>query len=827
MVEERITYFVDVILPLAVANTFTYRVPFEMNDFIKNGVRVVIPFGKSKLQTGIVIRVHEEVPQGYSTKYIDSVLDEQAIITPKQLKLWKWISEYYMAPIGDVMNAALPGNFKLASETKVVLHPDAEANSAQLSDQEYQIYEALEIQNELDLKEIGEILQIKTIQPIIKGLIDKRVIITKEELKHKFTPKTQLFVQLNKEYHCEKKLQGLFEELEKQSRSEKQIEALLLFLKEQPVDRYDQPVLRANIEKSGASISAVNTLEKKNVFEVKRMQVSRLTQGQSKIHKRKALSEDQQQALDEVKTGFEADKVTLLHGVTGSGKTEIYVELIQEQLDQNKQVLFLLPEIALTTQLIERLSAYFGDLIGVYHSKFSPNERIEIWNALLKNDQNRFRIIIGARSSIFLPFQDLGLIIVDEEHESSFKQFDPSPRYHARDTAVILGSFFGSNILLGSATPAIESFYNAEQGKYHLVKLTKRFGNITLPEVQTANIKKEKRNKTMQSHFSSFLMEHIKEALNNEEQVILFQNRRGYNPVWACEVCGWTPMCKSCDVSLTYHKFQNILKCHYCSYFTPPVGSCPSCGSNRLKMLGFGTEKIEDELAILIPGVKVQRLDFDTTRQKNSYQKILSDFDDGKIDILVGTQMVTKGLDFDRVSLVGVLDADLMLKHPDFRAYERSFQLMTQVAGRAGRKHKRGKVIVQTYDPDHPIIQKVIDHDYDEMYKQEIIERKNYFYPPFYKIIKITLKHRKTNDLDAIAEEFAKDLKGIFKERVLGPEYPAVKKIHNYYLKVVRLKIERTASTKKIKQIIHQRIDKFYQQPRNKSCRIVIDVDPM
>ena len=826
--EERKTYFVDVILPLAIANAFTYRVPFELNEFVKNGVRVVVPFGKSKLQTGIIVKVHEEVPTGYQSKYIESVLDDSPIITGKQLQLWRWISDYYMAPIGDVMNAALPGNFKLASETKILLHPEAEDNSEQLTDREYQVFEALEIQEQLDLKELSEILQLKNVQPVIKSLIDKRVVITQEELKHKFTPKTQLFVCVTEEYQSEEAIDALITELSSNKKNAKQVDALLHFLKHGGfVDNAFHPVLRSDLDKAGASVSSINSLENKGVFTVKRMQVSRLNILDDPKIKQKELSTDQTRALEEIKSSFEEKDVVLLHGVTSSGKTEIYVSLIQEQLEKGKQVLFLLPEIALTTQLIERLSAYFGEQVGVYHSRFNQNERIEIWNALLKNDTSRFQIIVGARSAVFLPFRNLGLVIVDEEHESSFKQYDPNPRYNGRDTAIVLRSFFDAKVLLGSATPAIETYYNAKNDKYGLVVLDKRYGNVMLPEIMTANLKKERRDKTMQSDFSSFLMEHIKEALKNNEQIILFQNRRGYNPVWACEVCGWTPMCKSCDVSLTYHKHSNLLKCHYCSYFTPPVGSCPSCGSNRLKMIGFGTEKIEDELSIILPGVKVQRLDLDSTRQKNSYQKILSDFDNREIDILVGTQMVTKGLDFDNVSLVGILDADMMLKRPDFRAFERSYQLMSQVSGRAGRKQKRGKVIIQTMDPDHHIIQKVIEHDYISMYENEIIERKQYFYPPFYKMINLTLKHKNAIELDGMSDELAQVLKGVFGERILGPEYPIVRRIQNKYLKVIRIKIERTASQKKVKLKVKKIIDDFYARPRNKSCRINIDVDPI
>ena len=824
--EERKTYFVDVLLPVPIHNTFTYRVPFELNGFLKTGVRVVVPFGKGKLQTGLIVRVHQEVPSGYQSKYVESILDDRPIITGKQYKLWNWVAEYYMAPLGDVMNAALPSNFKLGSETKVILHPEHEVNQEQLTDREFQVFEALEIQEELHLKDISDILGVKNVQPVIKSMIDKRVLITKEELRHKYTPKTQLFVELADAYRNEKALEQLLNEYSADQRKKKQTDALLTLLHLQGGKR-KHAVSRKAMEEQGASISSMNTLEKHGILRLVRKQISRLGAEEEDVTPLKDLSADQSAALASIRTDYESKNVVLLHGVTGSGKTEVYVELIKEQIEQGKQVLYLLPEIALTTQLIERLSKYFGDKVGVYHSRFNQNERVEIWNELLNGNGKRFQIILGARSAVFLPFKNLGLIIVDEEHESSFKQYDPSPRYNGRDTAIVLRAFHDAKVLLGSATPALESFYNAKQGKYGLVTLDKRFGDIQMPEIFTADIRKEKKEKTMQSDFSKFLIDHMKAALEREEQIILFQNRRGYNPIWACEVCGWNPNCKNCDVSLTYHKKSNILKCHYCSYFTPPVGSCPECGSNRLKMVGFGTEKIEDELSIILPGVRVQRLDLDTTRQKNSYEKILSDFQDRKIDILVGTQMVTKGLDFDNVSLVGILDADMMLRRPDFRSFERSYQLMSQVAGRAGRKSKRGTVVIQTYDPDHWVIRYVIEHDYQSMYKHELIERENYFYPPFYKMIHITLKHRQSERVEMSTEELAQQLKQVFGSRVLGPESPIVQRIQNQFLKVIRLKVEREASQKNVKQHLRKIINKFYSNSMNKPVRIIIDVDPM
>jgi primosomal protein N' (replication factor Y) len=824
---ERKTLFADVILPVPIRKEFTYRIPYELNNQVIAGCRVIVPFGKAKLLTGIVTSVHENIPTEYQARYIEHTLDEHPIITGHQYKFWQWISNYYMAPIGDVMNAALPANFKLASETKVVLHPDLVYNIKYFTEREQEIIEALEIRESLDLKEISEIIGIKTIQPTIKALIDKKAVISLEELNEKFTPKTATFVILEDFYLEEEQLNSLVAELEGSTSTEKQLEALLKLLSEGNYSKDGcKPVERKSLIDKGVSLSSLNTLEKKSVIAQVKMEISRFDDEKDPNSEIKELSQGQKDALAKTHEAFEENKVVLLHGVTGSGKTEVYVQLIQEQLDMGKQILFLLPEIALTTQLIQRLSAYFGDQIGVYHSKFNQNERVEIWNHVLQNDPNKFRIVLGARSSVFLPFQDLGLIIVDEEHESTFKQYDPSPRYNARDASIVLANIHKANVILGSATPSMESYYNALEGKYALIPLKERFGNLLMPEILCANVAKERRQKSMKSDFTSFLIDNMREALNLGEQIILFQNRRGYSPLWMCEICNWTPTCQNCDVSLTYHKHSNSLKCHYCSYTVNPVGTCSACGSNRLKMIGFGTEKIEDELGLIFPEKKIKRLDLDTTRSKNAYSTILNDFANGNIDVLIGTQMVSKGLDFDNVNLVGILDADMLLNRPDFKAFERSFQLMTQVAGRAGRRSKRGKVIIQTGDPDNWVILKVHEHDYEGFYKQEIIERKNYFYPPFYKVIVLTLKHKDQQKIDIAAHDLANNLKAVFKERVLGPEYPVVKRINNLYLKQITLKVEKNASDKKVKERLQQIIDSFYSIPLNKPIRIVVDVDP-
>lgn len=822
---DRKTFFVDVLLPLAVDRLFTYRLPFELNDHVERGLRVVVPFGKSKFQTGIVLNIHEKPPLDYQVKYVESLLDESPIVVAKQIQFWSWLSEYYMASLGEVMNAALPGNFKLGSETKIAIHPSFDEIHQELTDQEYLIVEALRVQETLTLAEISEITERKSVHAFIKKLIDNRVILSVEELKWKYLPKTAAFVCISDVYQQDLDLKRLLDSLESSNKKVKQFEAVMKYL--QIKQNKDWWVKKSALLAAGVSESSLKTLDKNGILRIEYLEISRLKEQGDADKEKMVLSPAQANAFREIKSHFLEKDVCLLHGVTGSGKTEIYVELIQEQLDAGRQVLFLLPEIALTTQLIDRLSAYFGDLVGVYHSKFNQNERVEIWNAVLNNDPKRFRIILGARSSVFLPYTNLGLVIVDEEHESSYKQHDPAPRYHGRDAAIVLALIHKAKVLLGSATPALESYYNAEQGKYGLVQIHDRFGDAKLPEILIADLSEERKIKKEEVVFSAFLLEEIKQALSRNEQVILFQNRRGYTPYWMCEICNWTPSCKSCDVTLTYHKLNNTLKCHYCSYSAPPMGRCGNCGSHKIKMVGHGTERIEDELQLLLPKARIARLDLDSTKAKDGYSKVLSKFESREIDILVGTQMITKGLDFDHVSLVGIINADQILRHPDFRAFERGFQLMTQVAGRAGRKDNKGKVIIQTGQPDQWIIQKVKENDYLDMYRQELIERKNFSYPPFTKIIQLTLKHKDTNHLEGSAASLAIQLQAVFGSRVIGPEFPLVKRIQNFYIKVIRLKIERGYSQKEIKDKIREILDVYFADSSNKSTRLSIDVDVM
>lgn len=824
---ERITYFVDVILPLSIPNTYTYRVPFELNEQIGIGKRVIVPLGKAKYYTAIVREIHQEVPKNYQVKYVEAILDDHPIVTPKQFQLWDWISEYYMADIGDVMNASLPSNFKLASETKLSLHPEFDRSDEGLSDKEFLIVEALQVQDELTLKEVAEIVGIKTIQPLIKKLIETKRAIVSEELNAKYSPKFSTYVEVDRGIQSQEQLSDVLNILEEQKKNAKQVDALLKLIElTRWKDGKQHPVAKKKLVIEGASDSSLNSLAKKEIINIYSSEVSRLESNDDSIEVLKEFSPQQKRAYTEIEENFIEKDVVLLHGVTSSGKTELYVKLIQKALKNGEQVLFLLPEIALTAQLINRLKKYFGDLVGVYHSRFNQNERIEIWNKVLNNDQEQFRIILGARSSVFLPFQKLGLIIVDEEHENSFKQYDPAPRYNGRDIAIILGHLHKAKVLLGSATPSIESYYNAKEGRYGLVELNERFGGVQMPEIQCADLEKETKQKTMKSHFSSFLLRNMEETLEAGQQIILFQNRRGYTPIWTCETCGWTPQCKNCDVSLTYHKSASVLKCHYCGYYVSPPSTCGACGARKLKMLGFGTEKIEDELAIYFPKAKLKRMDLDTTRAKNSYGNIITDFENREIDILIGTQMVTKGLDFDNVGLVGILSADQLLNFPDFRSFERSYHLMSQVAGRAGRKEKRGKVVVQTFEPNHWIIQKVMQHDYKGFYTQEILERRNFHYPPFFRIIVLKLKHRNQDTLEFGAAVLAKKLQDIFKDRVLGPETPPVGRVRNFYLKNIRVKFERDASPKKVKKIIKEKIDIFLTDHDFRSIRVAIDVDP-
>ncbi len=810
--------FIDVILPIPVKKTFTYRITADEYDFVKVGARVAVPFGKSKIYTALVYKIHQTPPNLYEAKEIYQILDEQPIVTEKQLSHWKWISDYYLCSMGEVFRAAIPTALLLESETTIYKNKSF-TEETQLTDEEFLIFEALDHHSQLSIHQISDILDSKSVMPVVNGLLAKNAIYVKEEIYEQYKPKLVKYIRLEKEYRHEEQLRGLLETL---GRAVKQKEALMTYFQ---LEGNKKPIKAKDLaEKSNVSSAVVKALVDKGVFEFYNQQVDRVSFSKA-TNRLKQLSDVQQHAFQAIKTSFEEEDVTLLHGVTGSGKTEIYVKLIQEVIPTGKQALFLLPEIALTTQIIARLQNYFGDKISVFHSKYSMNERVEVWNNIL-DSKPKAQIVIGARSAVFLPFSNLGLIIVDEEHETSYKQFDPAPRYNARDAAIVLSKLHQSKILLGSATPAIESYNNAASNKYGFVQLDQRFGDVALPKIELINIKEKTRKKRMKGWFSDDLIHAIDEALINKEQVILFQNRRGFSPIVECKTCGTAPQCPNCDVSLTYHKYRNELRCHYCSYHRALPNSCDACGSNTLDTKGFGTEQIELELKSLFPDYKIGRMDLDTTRGKYGYQKIINAFESRDIDILVGTQMLSKGLDFDNVSLVGILNADTLLNFPDFRAYERAFQLMLQVSGRAGRSKKQGRVLIQSYNPDHQTLQQVIDADYKGMYQSQKQERQAFHYPPYYRLIKITLKHKDYAKVDAGIQWLVKALQNSFGVNVLGPSTPAVSRVRNQYIKNLVIKIPPKQSLIKTKDQILRVQNTFEAVKEFRAIRFIIDVDP-
>jgi len=780
---EEPTTFIHVILPLALPKLYTYAVPKPMDEQIQVGQRVEVQFGKAKLYSALVTAVSDQAPD-YQAKPIISILDNVPIVTPKHLKFWAWLANYYGCTQGEVMIAALPAGLKLTSETKVQLSPAFDEDFTKLTDNEYLITEALTLQDELSIEEIRKILNQITVYPLINSLLVKRVILLKEELKVKYKPRTISYVRLAEPYRSDMDtLKTAFEVVG--TRAKKQLDALLGLIqltRQQPeVKKSD---LIASVDISSAQIKA---LQEKGIFEVYQKEVSRIAGYDEETVSNFQLTAQQLTAKLEIQEQFVDKKVILLHGVTGSGKTQVYIDLMEEALDRGKQVLYLLPEIGLTTQIITRLQKVFGDKISVYHSRLSNHERVELWHETL----NGKPIILGARSALFMPFKDLDLIIIDEEHDHSFKQQDPAPRYNARDAAIYLGHQHGARVLLGTATPSLESYVNARLEKYGKVEMLSRFSGLEMPEIVIANAAEETRKKTMKSHFTSQLLDELKQALERGEQAILFQNRRGYAPTMSCETCGWTAACVNCDVSLTYHKYAGNLRCHYCGYQTQTPAACNACGKSDLKIKGFGTEKIEDELKIYLPEAKIARMDWDSVRTKNSHQKIITDFEEKKIDVLVGTQMVTKGLDFDNVGLVGVLSADNLLYFPDFRANERAFQLLTQVSGRSGRRFKRGKVVIQAFNPSHPLLKEVIEYNHASFYEREEQERINFKYPPYYRLIKVTLKHKKANMVHYAAKIYVDILRQQLGGRVLGPAAPGIGRVRNYYLMDVVVKLER------------------------------------
>ena len=823
----RITLFAEVLLPIPVPGTFTYRVPYALNDAIRVGQRVVVQFGKTKIMSGLVVSITDKVPQ-VEVKFLMDILDDEPLVNTTQLKFWDWVKSYYLCHLGEVMQSALPSALKLSSESKVALSPDYVLDSVPLNDYEYLIVEALQIQPKIAISEVSKIIGFKKVMPLIHTMMEKGIIVMEEELNEKYKAKYERFVRLAGLYRDEAQLQETMDSLTK--RAYKQLEVLLAYLSLGGDCDND---IKANdlLKKAKATSNILKAMADKGIFEVYERQVSRLKNLKAYMPVSSIqLTEAQQKAYTKIKEGFEANKPVLLHGVTSSGKTEIYIKLIQEAIDEGKQVLYLLPEIALTAQIINRLKQYFGDQLGVYHSRYGTNERVEVWQQVrdfAHNKGSQRQVIIGSRSAIFLPYSDIGLIIVDEEHDSSFKQVDPAPRYNARDAAIVLGAMHHAKVLLGSATPSYESYYNALNGRYQLVEIKERYGGVEMPEIILSDMRVERRRKTAQADFGSVLLDAVKDTLEEHNQAILFQNRRGFSLRVECDDCHYVPQCINCDVSLIYHKQQNVLRCHYCGYTASVPAECPNCHSTNIKMHGFGTEKVEEDLKMILPEAKVARLDLDTTRSKNDYQSILEAFQDKETDVLVGTQMVTKGLDFDSVKVVGILNADNLLSYPDFRAHERSFQLMAQVSGRAGRKGKQGKVIIQTYEPFHPVLQDVLRNDFRGLYEKQMLTRKQFGYPPFYRLVMIKLKHKDYRKLNPAATELSSLLRPIFKQDLLGPEYPIVSRVKNLYIKQMLIKFNRDHNAQQVKDIIMKQIKLFQLNPDYKSVIVQIDVDPM
>ena len=840
--------YADVIVPLPLANSYTYRLPANMEGEVQVGSRVIVPFGQKKFYTAIVIRLHNTPPEGdYQVKPVTEVLDPHPIVTPAQLAFWQWVAEYYLCTLGDVYKAALPSGMKLESETRIELNLDFSPTEEKFLPNEEKIFSLLTDEKERTVAQIEKETGIKNALPAINALLRKEAIFVKEEVKRTYKPKTETRIRLraealklrssevqkfrssdNTHANMQAELSSELlnsctpELLNSLKRAPKQQQLLTTFLK-MGVESVSKKELLAT---SGASSTILNQLIEKGIFESYTHEIGRLgkTDALSAPLPLNPLNPYQTEAFNRINDSFATKHVCLLHGVTSSGKTEIYIHLIQQALTEGKQVLYLLPEIALTTQITERLRRVFGSRLGVYHSKFPDEERVEIWQKQLSAEP--YDIILGVRSSVFLPFQRLGLVIVDEEHENTYKQQDPAPRYHARNGAIVLASMQGAKVLLGTATPSIESYYNALTGKYALVTLTHRHQSIQLPEIQVVDIAELRHKRRMNGPFSPELLSHMRRALEQGEQIILFQNRRGFAPMVECKTCGWVPRCKNCDVSLTFHRGLNQLTCHYCGYTYQIPATCPACENEDIRHRGFGTERIEESIQQIFPDARVARMDLDTTRTRQAYERIIRDFQAHQTDILIGTQMVSKGLDFEHVSVVGILDADTMMNFPDFRSHERAFQLMAQVAGRAGRKHRQGLVILQTRSKDAPVIHQVVANDYASLYDDQLAERLLFRYPPYYRLIYIYLKHRHDDLVNTLANEMAMHLRTVFGDRILGPDAPPVARVQTLYIRKIMLKMETSASLPKVRQQLRLIRQQILTDPRFRSCIIHFDVDP-
>ncbi len=819
---QKLALFVEVILPIPLKGTFTYRIPRALEEMVEVGKRVVVPFGRRKLYTGIVLEQHDRPPVGYQAKYVEEFLDDQPIVLDAQLKFWDWMRQYYLCHLGDVMQAAIPSGMKLSSESRLAIHPDYSGETEGLTTEELDVLEALGNSTFLTLEEIGQIIRKTQAHATIRAMVEKRILVQYEELQQKFKPKKEVVYKLETWLNDKQNLEQTFEAL---NRAPKQLGAFMQFIQLSKTGKEKGIVKRQIlVSEHGVSSAALDQLVKKEILKKEEREISRLTETASWATSQIVLTDTQQQCFDELKSQLTEKDAVLLHGVTGSGKTEIYIRLIEEYLERGEQVLYMLPEIALTTQIIQRLQKHFGERVGIYHSKMSDNERVEVWKKQLTD--SCYKVILGVRSSLFLPFKNLGLVIMDEEHEHTFKQQDPAPRYLTRDSAAYLCKQAGGKLLLGSATPSIEAYYNGKRGRIGLVRLTERFGKVKLPHIELCDLKVERKNETMKGPFSSQLLQRISEMLGANKQTIIFQNRRGYSSFVQCNSCGWVPDCINCDISLAYHKYSQDLRCHYCGHTDVVPKVCPSCRSTFIKTKGFGTEQIEEELALHFPEARVARMDMDTTRGKHAYAQIISDFEEHRVDILVGTQMVTKGLDFEHVGLVGIMNADQLLGYPDFRSLERAYQLMAQVSGRAGRRGKRGLVVIQTSTPEHFIIDQVVKNDYQGMYEAELGQRKLFRYPPFIRIICITVRHRDRDKVDAAAAALAKALEPIPDKLLLGPEYPLVQRVRNRYNKQIILKMGGQNIGQRKHQIF-ELIQKVNAEKEFRSVQFVPDVDPV
>lgn len=819
--------FADVILPLPLYSTFTYRIPEHMVSGIKIGSRVLVQFGRKKYYTAIVTMVHNNEPKDYSVKDVISLLDEYPIIKYPQLKLWDWISEYYLCSPGEVYKAAVPSGLKVESETFVAVNPDFEEEfPGELKEREKIILDYISSRNRVQLLDIEKSTGLKNIEGIVGRLIEKDAVYVSERVIDNYKPKTETYVSLNIEKGDDEGIRNFFGQVKQ---AKKQETLLLTYIELSHWSRKGslrEVTKKELLQKADVTQAILSAVISKGLMRIYKKEINRFVSGELNIIQKPVLSDAQSEAYREITESFKTKNVTLLHGVTSSGKTEIYIHLIDEVLKQRKQVLFLVPEIALTTQLTHRLQRVFSDRLLIYHSKFSDNERVDIWKKLLGS--NEPYVVIGVRSSVFLPYSDLGLVIVDEEHETSYKQQDPAPRYNGRNVAMVLASMHGAKTLLGSATPSVETYYNAQTGRYGFVELAERYEGISMPEVEIIDIKAARKKRELRGMFTSAFISECNSSLQNGEQVIIFQNRRGYSPMVQCKECGWVPKCENCDVSLTYHKHSNTLKCHYCGYSYHLPELCPACRQQSIEIIGYGTERIEDDIEKFFPENRVARMDLDTTRSKNGYDKIIDDFSAHKSDILIGTQMVSKGLDFSGVSMVGVLNADLMINFPDFRSHERAFNMLEQVAGRAGRKNKQGKVFIQTYDPSHPLFEYLKGHDYKGYYASEMEERKRFVYPPFSKLIYVYIKHREDNAVTEISVKYSNLLRQVFGSRVLGPEAPVVSRIQQFYIRQIVLKMENEVSMMKVKKILRQLYENMVNaDSRMKSVILYYDVDPV